>query len=123
MSTTFANGYTGFHSYTYNAESYACLKEADDCKNVIGAHPNNYYACGPCQAKSNLESMIMTLKSDDAQRYEAQQRLKSGDPLPLHKEVKKLHKKFLEKGGSIKIIKVPTIIMGPCGKRIATIKY
>lgn len=123
MSSNFTNGYTGFHSYTYVKDAYICQGADAGCKNVSGSHPNNYFSCSKCQEEASLRSLSMTLRSDDVQRYESQLRLKLNDPLPLHREVKKLHKKFKAKGGKIKVINIPTIVMGPGGKTVATIKY
>jgi hypothetical protein len=117
----FGNGYTGFHSYEYSPLAFRCKGAQDGCSRAPGAHKNNYYTCSSCQAEASVKSMVVTLRGDDAQRHEAQLRLALNEPLPVHREVKKLHKTFVRKGGVIRIVPKPAIVKGVCGKRVAAI--
>lgn len=97
--------YTGFHHYSYNKSKYPCLGE--DCKNVPGSHKNNYFLCKSCTTVKWFENYIMYFRLDDVGRADAQERLSLKEAIPIHREVKKLHKEFKKRGGQIHLLGNP----------------
>lgn len=95
---------SGWHAYTYDATKYPCLGADDDCGSPASpaARAGNYYRCPPCQTISYFESTISSLNADDITRAEAARRLSLSTALPVHKEMRKVHKVFCAKGGCIR---------------------
>ena len=62
--------------------------------------------------------------ADDITRAEAKQRIKSRDPLPVHREMQKIHKEFKQKGGAIHVLgDLPEIIWNNAHTIIKTVNY
>lgn len=65
--------------------------------------------------------------TDDITRAEARCRIGSAEALPVHTEMKKVHKKFRERGGIIRILgnprDLPEIIWSESGKIIRGVKF
>ena len=102
-----------WYKYSYPEHKYTCLGSAVDC-GKFNPHPNNYYICDNCSKRRWFESKIISFKSNDITRAEAQQRLNLKDPLNIHAEVKKQHKEFTKRGGTIALVtqatQTPTIL-------------
>ena len=54
-----------------------------------------------CQSRTS--SSFTNCLIDDVARAEAKHRIKSTVALPIHREMKKVHKEFIAKGGAIKV--------------------
>lgn len=102
MSFKLPGQYSGFHHACFPKDKFKCT--GDGCRSEPDSLPSNYYRCPACNTVAWFTSKITTFRSDDIQRACALRRFKGTDPLPVHREMQKVHKKFRERGGQIHVL-------------------
>lgn len=126
MSLTLSGGFTGWHLYSFPEAECA----DDECA-TTNPHPNNYFLCKTCTQVAWFKSKIKTFQSgeaiyspapfrayavcrvfanpaapppaDDINRAEARKRIQLATPLPVHREMARVHHEFKARGGTIKV--------------------
>ena len=107
MSTSLPGQYTGWHHYCYPAYKFPCGGADAGCSNAPSAATTNYFLCKQCMQRQWFASKIASFNTDDITRAEAMRRFGNGDPLPVHSEIVKVHKKFRARGGVIRVLGHP----------------
>lgn len=106
-STSLPGQYTGWHHYCYPGHKFPCGGADAGCSVAPGAAATNYYFCKQCMQRQWFASKIASFNTDDITRAEAMHRFGNGDPLPVHSEMVKVHKKFRARGGIVRVLGHP----------------
>jgi hypothetical protein len=97
--TRFSGQLIGWFHYCYPKDRFAC--NSAECKKA-NEHKNNYWLCDPCSKAQWFESKINTFQGDDIERACTKVRMRSKDPIRVHTEMRKVHKKFKSMGGQVR---------------------